>query len=139
MLTYDGTILLVSHDRHLVSLMARQLWVVGEGTLQVFPGTFAQWEQQKQEEAYATPVTTKERPRRSPAPPKRNPRTVPTVDYAQIITELEGRLQEIERQLEAASEAQDVADITRLGEEHEQTRSQIDANWLEWTGQPQIS
>jgi ATP-binding cassette subfamily F protein 3 len=139
LLGYDGTILLVSHDRHLVSLMAQQLWTVGEGTLQVFPGTFADWEKQKQEEASAAPVTKKERPRRSPARPKRNPRISPTVDYAQIISELEDRLQEIERQLEAASEAQDIATIARLGEDHQQTWIQLDEKWSEWTGQPAIS
>jgi ATP-binding cassette subfamily F protein 3 len=139
LLTYEGTILLVSHDRHLVTLMAQQLWIVGEGTLEVFPGSFADWQKQKQEEASATPVAKKERPRRSPAQTKRNPRISPTVDYAQIITELEDRLQEIERQLEAASEAQDVATIARLGEEHEQTRVQLDEKWSEWTGQPAIS
>ena len=84
-------------------------------------------------------MAKKERPRRSPAQTKRNPRISPTVDYAQIITELEDRLQEIERQLEAASEAQDVATIARLGEEHEQTRVQLDEKWSEWTGQPAIS
>jgi ATP-binding cassette subfamily F protein 3 len=137
--TYDGTILLVSHDRHLVSLMAQQLWIIGEGALEVFPGTFAEWQKQKQAEASAAPVAKKERPRRIPAQPKRNPRARPTIDYAQIITELEDRLQEIERQLEAASEAQDVATIARLGEEHEQTRVQLEEKWSEWTTQPTIS
>jgi hypothetical protein len=55
------------------------------------------------------------------------------VDNAQIITELEERLQEIERQLEAASEIQDVATIVRLGKEHDETRIQIEQKWVEWT------
>jgi ATP-binding cassette, subfamily F, member 3 len=139
LLTYDGTILLVSHDRHLVSLMAQQLWILGEGALEIFPGTFAEWQKQKQVEASVAPVAKKERPRRIPAQPKRNPRTRTTIDYAQIITELEDRLQEIERQLAAASEAQDVATIARLGEEHEHTRVQLEEKWSEWTTQPTIS
>jgi ATP-binding cassette, subfamily F, member 3 len=133
LLEYDGTILLVSHDRHLVSLMAQQLWIIGEGALQVFQGTFAEWEQREREEASPPPKAIKAKPRRNPSPAKRNPRTARSVDNAQIITELEERLQEIERQLEAASEIQDVATIVRLGKEHDETRIQIEQKWVEWT------
>jgi ATP-binding cassette subfamily F protein 3 len=133
-LEYDGTILLVSHDRHLVALMAQQLWIIGEGRLQVFEGTFAEWEQREREEASLPPKAIKAKPRRNRSPAERNPRIARSVDNAQIITELEERLQEIERQLEAASEIQDVPTIARLGEEHEETRSQIEKKWVEWAG-----
>jgi ATP-binding cassette subfamily F protein 3 len=131
LLEYDGTILLISHDRHLVSLMAQQLWIIGEGTLQVFQGTFAEWEQREREESSPPPKAIKSKPRRNPSPANRNPRVARPVDNAQIITELEERLQEIERQLEAASEIQDVATIAHLGKEHDETRIQIEQKWVE--------
>ena len=37
---FDGTILLVSHDRYLVSRLATQIWELREGHLQVFAGTY---------------------------------------------------------------------------------------------------
>jgi ATP-binding cassette subfamily F protein 3 len=132
-LEYDGTVLLVSHDRHLVALMAQQLWIIGEGTLEVFQGNFAELEEREREEASPPSKAIRAKPLRNPSPVKRNLRIAQSVDNAQIITELEERLQEIERQLEAASEIQDVATIVRLGEEHEETRIQIEKKWVEWT------
>jgi ATP-binding cassette subfamily F protein 3 len=132
---YDGTVLLVSHDRHLVSLMAQQLWIVGEGDLQVFPGTFSEWEQKKLGEAEPPPKAVKERPPRNPAnstvtgKKSTNPRAL---DLSQVIAGLEERLRDLERQLETASESQNVNAIGRLGEEHDATRLELEQKWLEW-------
>ena len=40
---YDGTILLVSHDRYFISKMATQIWSIAHGRLNVFRGTYAEW------------------------------------------------------------------------------------------------
>jgi len=42
---YDGTILLVSHDRYLISQLATQIWAVGNrnGELEVFDGTYEEY------------------------------------------------------------------------------------------------
>ena len=40
---YDGTILLVSHDRYLISRLATQIWQIEGGRLHVFRGTYAEW------------------------------------------------------------------------------------------------
>jgi ATP-binding cassette subfamily F protein 3 len=136
LMEYDGTILLVSHDRHLVSLMAQQLWIVGEGDLQVFPGTFKEWEQKKLEDAEPPPKAVRDRTPRvsanSSAVKKKstNPRAP---DLSQVIANLEAKLAELERQLEVASENQDVNAIARLGEEHNTTRLELEQRWQDWT------
>ncbi len=38
---FDGTVLLVSHDRYLVSRLATQIWELRDGRLHVFEGTYA--------------------------------------------------------------------------------------------------
>ncbi len=38
---FEGTILLVSHDRYLIDRLATQIWELREGRLHVFPGTYA--------------------------------------------------------------------------------------------------
>ncbi len=38
---FDGTVLLVSHDRYLVNLLATQIWELREGHLHVFEGSYA--------------------------------------------------------------------------------------------------
>ena len=40
---FPGTLLIVSHDRHLISLLAEQLLVVEKGGARIFPGPFEDW------------------------------------------------------------------------------------------------
>ncbi len=40
LLAYDGTILLVSHDRYLVDKLATQIWVLEDGVLHIHPGDY---------------------------------------------------------------------------------------------------
>ncbi|MGB9724312.1 MAG: ABC-F family ATP-binding cassette domain-containing protein [Chloroflexia bacterium] len=40
---YEGTILLVSHDRALIDALATQVWAVSEGRLVVFPGKYSEY------------------------------------------------------------------------------------------------
>ena len=40
---YGGTMLFVSHDRRLISLLATQLWIVEDGGANLFRGSFEEW------------------------------------------------------------------------------------------------
>lgn len=40
---YSGTLVLVSHDRHFLDQVATRVWRVGDGRVQAFPGTFAEY------------------------------------------------------------------------------------------------
>ena len=50
---YDGTIILVSHDRTLLREQATRVWALDGGRVQDFPGTFAEWEVREAERASA--------------------------------------------------------------------------------------
>lgn len=57
---FDGTILLVSHDRYLVSRLANQIWEIEKETLQVFKGRYEdyiRWRAMAEEEKKAVEVT----------------------------------------------------------------------------------
>ena len=136
---YSGTILLVSHDRHLVSLLAESLLVTADGEVTVFPGTFEEWtEAQRQAEAAAA-VRAQEKakppprpqPVRSRGPRRRNP-AAPTVDFEQIIVGLEDRLKKIEEQLQEATLGQDLDEMKRLAEEHARTQAELERRLEEW-------
>ncbi|MFQ6030606.1 MAG: hypothetical protein ACE5Q6_24305, partial [Dehalococcoidia bacterium] len=92
----------------------------------------------KQQEAAPPPRQARPETRRNLSPPKRNPpkRTpppAPTANLELLITELEQHLEEIEQQLQAASEIQDLSEIARLGEEHIQVAGELEARWAEWS------
>ncbi|MBI4201882.1 MAG: ATP-binding cassette domain-containing protein [Chloroflexi bacterium] len=136
LLEYDGTLLFVSHDRQLISLLAQELWLVAGGTLTIFPGSYEEWIRDQEREKDTAPPPPPKASTRPPRPPSaRKPSTpAPAKDNPeQVIAELEERLQEVERQLQLASERQDIAAVTRLGQEHSHMQALLDEKWAQWT------
>jgi ATP-binding cassette subfamily F protein 3 len=140
LLSYSGTIILVSHDRHLVSLIAESLLVMVDGKVTVFPGTFEEWsDTQREAEAASAAARLQERekpasrpqPVKSQGPKRRNP-AAPVIDMERVIVDLEDRLKEIETQLQGATVSQDFKEMTRLGEEHTRTQSELERRLEEW-------
>ena len=140
LLTYPGTLLLVSHDRQLISRMAEKLWILQDGSLSLFNGGYQEWVEQTPVAEPASPAekpSTRIRNRtRIKQPNRPNPQWKPGVTATERIEreilELENRLHEVEQQVELASEAQDLEAIARLGVEHTQIQSQLAKRWVEW-------
>jgi ATP-binding cassette subfamily F protein 3 len=42
--TYEGTVILVTHDRALLTALATRIWALEDGVLYDYPGTFSEWE-----------------------------------------------------------------------------------------------
>lgn len=57
---YDGTVLLVSHDRALLRALVERVWVLHDRHITDFPGTFAEWEQASREREHARAVAAAE-------------------------------------------------------------------------------
>lgn len=57
---YEGTILLVSHDRALLRALTTRVWVLHEHHVTDFGGSFAEWEEQSRERAHAAGVAAAE-------------------------------------------------------------------------------
>ena len=59
-LEYDGTVLLVSHDRALLRALTTRVWVLHDRRITDFPGTFVEWEELSAERAHAARVAASE-------------------------------------------------------------------------------
>ena len=79
---YDGTVILVSHDRELLRALTTRTWILHERHMTEFAGGFAEWEEVSTERAHAAAVAAAEEQalrrvhehqRVAPAP-KRDPR-----------------------------------------------------------------
>jgi ATP-binding cassette subfamily F protein 3 len=57
---YDGTVILVSHDRALLRALTTRVWVLHEGRVTDFPGSFEEWETASAERAHAAAVAASE-------------------------------------------------------------------------------
>jgi ATP-binding cassette subfamily F protein 3 len=57
---YEGTILLVSHDRAMLEALTTRVWVLHEHHITDFPGSFGEWEEQSREREHAAAVAASE-------------------------------------------------------------------------------
>ena len=57
---YEGTVLLVSHDRALLDALASRVWILHEQHVTDFHGSFAEWEEQSRERKHAARVALAE-------------------------------------------------------------------------------
>ena len=135
LLAYHGTLLFVSHDRQFASLLAQELWVVDQGAIQLFTGTFESWLQSVKDSAEESPTPRKLKPpRRRPPHEKKPPSPALDEHLMRIIDGLENRMIEIQSQLEEASERRDLEMIALVGREYDRTKAELDEKLAQWGG-----
>jgi ATP-binding cassette subfamily F protein 3 len=148
---YQGTVILVSHDRALLRSLATRVWVLHEGRVIDFDGTFVEWETRSAEREHAAAVSAaeeeglrrvreKQKLRRTEEKGRDERRKHRAVLEALSVAEAEvGRLEaEVARIAGALEDPTRYATIegTRaagaLGREMEQRRQELDAALERW-------
>ena len=147
---YDGTVILVSHDRELLRALTTRIWVLHDRHMTEFAGGFTEWEEVSAERAHAASVSAAEdqalrqvheRQRVAPAP-KSDPRK--DLRRAQReLAEAEARVAELEAQVAAVvAKLEDPALYTRpdgatkareLGAQLETLKRRLDGELERWT------
>ena len=147
---YDGTVILVSHDRALLRALTTRIWILHDRHMTEFAGGFAEWEEVSVERAHAASVSAAEdqalrqvheRQRVAPAP-KRDPRQ----DLRRARRELEAaeaRVAELEAEVARVVAAlEDPALYTRpdgattarqLGAQLDTLKRSLDVDLERWT------
>ena len=143
---FEGTLMLVSHDRALLRAVCDEFWLVGKGGVAPFDGDLDDYqrylldeakrvrESLKEAEATAKPTPT--------APPRRLPSSNRLKSLRQKLERLEQRMAELQVEksgLEARlSEPLSVEDITAAGERLQQVEGELEREeeaWLELSGE----
>lgn len=147
---FDGTSLIVSHDRYLIDRLATQIWEVRDQKLDVFHGSYGEFVEartQKQEASSAVSATSRSqdsqnqngnqsgndqrRPdRRSQNEARKRARQLEEMEAK--VHQLEKALEMVEAKLQAASDAQDLEKIQKLGEEYTKVQATLDAQMEAW-------
>jgi len=139
---FDGTILLVSHDRYLIDALASQIWeaLPAEGVLRVFEGTYSEYKAVIQAEAAAAgrdtasstedaaPTPSPEAPRLSKHEQRRRQQRQDALE--QQISALEEQLKIITRQLE--NPPADPASVEKLSREYLALHQELEERVREW-------
>jgi ATP-binding cassette, subfamily F, member 3 len=138
---FDGTILLVSHDRYLVDRLASQIWELDEGRLHVFNGTYQELlADRERQAAQGTPpdrATNGHGPRQVTAA-QRESKKVAQLEAEHLarleteISELEAALEQLAQALQAASNDRDVDKIQNLSIEYAAVESRLERVVTEW-------
>jgi ATP-binding cassette, subfamily F, member 3 len=140
---FNGTILLVSHDRYLVDRLATQIWAVADGRLHIYPGTYQEYLVRRAEEKAAiaatavTPVTaeTNGQPENYRGLSKNEQRRLEARIQAleDEVATAERQLAEITEALQAATETQTFDKIQRLSIEYAAAEKALNSLLEEWT------
>ena len=143
---FRGTILFVTHDRHLISLLANNLWIIHDGKIDTFDGTYKEWQENSSQKISTPPPSEsklqdqkiqipgkgkkqkKQRPKNRIKSNKHN--TKPNRE--EIIDKLEKRVQEIEIELSASTGDADLERIRDLGIEHSALNEELQNTLDQW-------
>jgi ATP-binding cassette subfamily F protein 3 len=140
---YQGTILLVTHDRYLVDALATQIWEIDtDGSqLSVFKGTYSQMKEERERLAAiaaaeaagvrSLPTSETKIQRRETSDSKAERRKKAQLqELENAIATLEADLAELGRKLE--NPPADPVKVAQLGKEYGRIQKQMDEKLVEW-------
>ena len=142
---YNGTILLISHDRYLVDALASQIWSISQGKMEVFGGSYQEFVAYRngqvtdQMDSNSQSVEANRQP--SPTPkedngwrnglnPYQRQKRIAVLEVE--IHELENLMEQLTKQIETASEAENVEQVIKLGQKYTETESALNDKMTEW-------
>ena len=128
---FDGAIVLVSHDRHLIGLVSDTFWRVSDGVVKPFDGDldeYAAWLRSRPASEQARAPAMPKAPEPAPEPPrpaqKVNPHKLGRAEAR--VAELERALAALDAELADPSVYADGAKIAALGQQQATLRAQLD-------------
>jgi ATP-binding cassette subfamily F protein 3 len=133
---YQGTILLVSHDRYLIDALGSQIWeiVPDESALIVFQGTYSEYRLYLEGQKAAAEAPVKQaavaRPRSNTPAPEERRRLARIKEVEGLISTLEANLDILGRKLE--NPPSDPAKVQKMGQEYVRLEQELDTLLHEW-------
>jgi ATP-binding cassette subfamily F protein 3 len=128
---FEGTILLITHDRYLVNALATQLWMISpdEAALEVFLGDYSQYleaRQQKVDVVRAKPS----KPEKAKSQPSRSKTRMDLEKVEASIADLEMQLRQLAQEL--AEVGTDVERVRQLGLQYAELEQQLNEQIMLW-------
>ncbi|GAA3924673.1 ribosomal protection-like ABC-F family protein [Hymenobacter algoricola] len=107
---YEGTFIVISHDRFFVENVATKIWYIEDFQLKEYPGTYAEYEQWQEDREKAAkkaglPSPSAPKPLPKPEPVKETTSSPSTSKQKKELAEVEARIETLEKEL-AQYEAQ---------------------------------
>ena len=125
---YEGAILFVSHDRLFINNIAEQLLIVENNQINLFKGTFDQWE-----EITNKPNIKKEK--NTNQNNKSKSKKINKYKFEQqenLIKDLEKKLKNLEIKLNNATKTQNISELSEFGEQYTLVENQLSDELEKW-------
>jgi ATP-binding cassette subfamily F protein 3 len=142
LLDFDGTILLVSHDRYLIDALATQIWDVepDERLLKVFSGTYSQYSafRRREKEESAAKLEPVKTGHGHAGQPEVKQKTVSQIrKHQDMMKKLESEISKLEQELDTLSRQledppSDQMLVQKLGKAFNKLQEELDNRINEW-------
>lgn len=142
---FDGTIILISHDRALIDAVCDHILVLdGDGGAEVFPGTYSEWKQTQSERGASTAALTKKQPQviETPKPvvqqkkiqdaPKSRYSWMPLDKIEQRMNDLGIEIRTLDAELGSTEVWTDYERANTLSEKRDKLQAELDELETEW-------
>ena len=132
---FDGAIVMVSHDRHLIGLVCEEYWRVHDGIVEPFDGDldeYAAWLRSRQGAGSGGDKMGKAAAKAAPAPAVKAPAQASKINPHKLaklesgIADLERQLATVEARLAEAYAARDAEEAARLATRQQALRTDLD-------------
>ncbi|MDQ4141634.1 MAG: ABC-F family ATP-binding cassette domain-containing protein [Bacteroidota bacterium] len=135
---YEGTFVVISHDRYFVENVANKIWYIEDFQLKQYPGTYHEyeyWQEQREKDNRKSNVKTEKTTVNKPEPVKTSEPAHNTATLQQDLKKLNQQLKEVENQIsnletKQANLEKQLADPTIYGNptQLQETTQQFDSN-----------
>ncbi|MEM6830758.1 MAG: ABC-F family ATP-binding cassette domain-containing protein [Bacteroidota bacterium] len=120
---YEGTLLLVSHDRHFISKVANKIWWIENQELKEYPGTydeFVWWREQNAQNHVTSAEEKNESKKKSNTKPRNNQAEL---NHQKEINQIEKEIEQLESEIEALELKMSDPKLIQNKEEYEKTNN----------------
>ena len=131
---YTGNLLFVSHDRYFINQFATRIWMLEDGKISDFDGTFEEYRAWREKKVQAPPLKREEAEPPKKEQPKRTGGTKmlekEVAAAEREVTKAEERMYDLTQDIEAA--ASDYLKLTELYEQREALEEEIAHLYAKW-------
>ena len=130
---YTGNLLFVSHDRYFINQFATRIWMLEDGKITDFEGTFAEYRAWKEKKLPAPPPKKEEAPPKKEKPKRTGGTKLLEKEVAAAereVTRAEERMYDLTQEIEASGS--DYLKLTELYEQREALEEEIAHLYANW-------
>tara|TARA_B110001452_G_scaffold267263_1_gene276477 strand:+ start:6092 stop:7978 length:1887 start_codon:yes stop_codon:yes gene_type:complete len=136
---YEGTFLVVSHDRHFITKVANKIWWIEDHQLKEYPGTYEEYQWWMSQRTSPTKLAVKKEKKSKTKVKEKpiNPQSQRTlkrqmVDVEYQIQEREALIKSLETEMTQPEVYQDSDKLSKLNDQFQKVKNELDQLTKEW-------